>query len=74
MTEDFEDIYKEKETIPEDVVKWNDGSLFSFINTSEFKGNPLKQKVKIIMQDDRNKLKTVYTGRLKLQKWNPLIV
>ena len=45
MTEDFEDIYKEKETIPEDVVKWNDGSLFSFINTSEFKGNPLKQKV-----------------------------
>ena len=35
MTEDFEDIFKGKETTPEDVVEGNDGSLFSFINTSK---------------------------------------
>ena len=48
--------------------------ILNYGNKPKILFNPLKQKIKIIMQNDRNKLKTIYTGRLKLQKWNNIVI
>ena len=60
---------------PNTSVKYSEYTeILNYGNKPKILFNPSKQKVKIIMQNDRNKLKTVYSGKLKLQKWNNIVI
>ena len=59
---------------PNTSVKYSEYTeILNYGNKPKILFNPSKQKVKIIMLNDRNKLKTVYSGKLKLQKWNNIV-